>query len=402
VKHVIWKNGASGQGIDDVRTFLREYNSETLKLAEQLSHRSGPTLSLPASGPYDFNLRTWVRRFQADYNAKLRKKALPENGEVDWKTRRVMRIDEAKADDEPIKLPGGFERWAAKSPLIAKELEAAKPGERFTGQAYRVAPADLDKLLSVIGLSGDAREAHSDKRIAPLEEGTFIVPEGHPLYRAAADESECAALVQSLGVPHTKYWRRGPRVQDISNEGLPRGTVVATLGSGVYLSDYSGKSHVGIVLRKTDQGLFMLDQFRGAGGNIGIRYKRFGARHVRTPVKASKFIDPSYSYRMEVAGRDGKKTYARDYSLDTVRYRVNLTHDGSEYYVLLDDGNVARQDSNAHKLRTSEENRQAATEFVAELFDGIDLAGPKDAGEKLRKALEGVKPNPPVAPIEPR
>jgi hypothetical protein len=95
---------------------------------------------------------------------------------------------------------------------------------------------------------------------------------------------------------------------------------------------------------------------------------------------------------MEVVDRRGNKSYARDYSLDTVRFRENLTGDGSEYYVLLDDGKVARQDSSAHRRRTSEEDREAANEFVKELFDGIDIMGPKDAGEKLRKALEGVKP----------
>jgi hypothetical protein len=135
---------------------------------------------------------------------------------------------------------------------------------------------------------------------------------------------------------------------------------------------------------------------------LGIRYKMFGAKNKRTRVKASKFIDPKYSYRMEVTDARGKKSYARDYSLDTVRYKENLTGDGSEYYVLLDNGSVVREDSNAHRQRTPEENRQAAKEFVAELFDGVDIMGPKDAGEKLRKALEGVKPPQADAPLQPR
>jgi hypothetical protein len=397
MKHVVWKEGASGPGIDEVRTFLREYNADALKLAEQMSHRMGPTFSLPASGPFDFNLRMWVRRFQIAANAKLKKKRLPENGDVDWATRRAMGIDEALADDEAIKLPEGVQAYQLA--LTASELEAGKRGERFDGRAYRV--ANLDKLLAALGLGDTKIGTTSDKRIAPLEEGPFLVPQGHVLYGAAADKSECAALVQSFGVSNTNRWRRGPRVQDI--ETLEPGTVIATLGSGVYLSDYSGKSHVGIFLRKDDLGLVMLDQFRGGEGVLGIRYKKFGAKHKRTRVKASKFIDSGYSYRMEVRDAHGKKKYARDYSLDTVRYRENLTGDGSEYYVLLDNGSVVREDSDAHKYRTPEENRQAAKELVAELFDGIDIMGPKDAGEKLRKALEGVKPATPAdMPLQPR
>jgi hypothetical protein len=387
MKHVVWKIGSRGPGVDQVRTFLREYNADVLKLSEQMSHRHGAaTFSLPPSGPFDFNLYNWVKRFQAAVNAGKRKKLLSETGEVDWKTRRAMGIDEELADDDEIQLPGGVD--AVQLALTATELEAGRPGERFTGHAYRV--QDLDKLLLALGLKGAPVGTVSDKRIAPLDEGWFVVPEGHVLYRSAADKSECAALVQSLGVPSTNRWRRGPRVQDI--EVLEPGTIIATLGSGVYLSDYSGKSHVGIFLRKSDLGLVMLDQFRGGSGKLGIRFKKFGAKHTRSRVKASKFISPSYSYRMEVVDRRGNKSFARDYSLDTVRFRENLTGDGSEYYVLLDDGKVARQDSNAHRLRTAEEDRQAAKEFVNELFDGIDIMGPKDAGEKLRKALEGVKP----------
>jgi hypothetical protein len=218
----------------------------------------------------------WVRRFQIAANAKLKKKRLPENGDVDWATRRAMGIDEALADDEAIKLPEGVQAYQLA--LTASELEAGKRGERFDGRAYRV--ANLDKLLAALGLGDTKIGTTSDKRIAPLEEGPFLVPQGHVLYGAAADKSECAALVQSFGVSNTNRWRRGPRVQDI--ETLEPGTVIATLGSGVYLSDYSGKSHVGIFLRKDDLGLVMLDQFRGGEGVLGIRYKKFGAKHKRT------------------------------------------------------------------------------------------------------------------------
>src|SRR5262249_55657648 len=155
--------------------------------------------------------------------------------------------------------------------------------------------------------------------------------------------------------------------------------------------DYSGKSHVGIFLWKHAHGLAMLDQYVGDGGALGIRYKPFGAPHPRSRVPALRYVNPDYSYRMPVVDAQGNTAWARDYSLATVRYRDNLIGDGSEYYVLLDDGSVARRTSNAHRLRTPEEDREAQIDAVHEMFKGLDVMGPRDAAERLRRALEGVK-----------
>jgi hypothetical protein len=366
--------------------------------------------ALLARGPFDADLRYWVKLFQESFNrsaapgvtrvkAKLPNKKLVATGDIDWGTRLVMGIDEALARDDAILLPVGV--GAKVASLTATELKAAHRDERFVGNAYRV--EGLDGLLTKLGLRDMPEEAVSKVRIAPLDEGNFVVPEGHVLYNAAADKSECAALVQSLGVPNTNQWRRGPRVQDI--DYLPRGTVIATLGTGVYLSDYSGRSHVGIFLSKDDHGLWMLDQYRGGAGKVGIRFKKFGAPHSRTRVKASKYLVDDYSYRMEVVDKHGNKSYARDFSLETIRYRENLTGDGSEYYVLLDDGKVARQDSRAHRRRTPEENREGVNELLGEMFG----MSPTQLAEKwrretaesmkaVREAANSLKPAPKPAP----
>jgi hypothetical protein len=183
---------------------------------------------------------------------------------------------------------------------------------------------------------------------------------------------------------------------------LAPGTVIATLGTGVYLSDYSGKSHVGIFLSKTDKGLVMLDQYRGGDGKVGIRLKQFNAPHKISKVPPWQFLDRGFSYRMPVVEKDGSTSYAHDYSLATVRLRVGITHDGSEYYVLLDDGSIARRDSNADRLRTPEEERLAVRALINELFEGVDLGDPKAHAEMLRKACEGMKPPAPAATPQPR
>jgi hypothetical protein len=399
MKHVIWQEGSSGPGIDQARGFLCGYFADLLNSAA----RKGDAIGLPATGPFDANLRTWIRQFQAVFNRSTKPAAmtlkhklphgrLPDGGEIDWRTRLVMGIDEKLAGDDAILLPDAV--VAKLSPLTALELKAAPPREHYVGNAYRV--ENLDKLLAALGLTERRVGTVSTKRIAPLDEGRFLVPEGHALYAAAREKSECAALVQSLGVPNTNRWRRGPHVQDI--EALAPGTVIATLGEGVYLSDYSGKSHVGIFLDKTRHGLVMLDQWAGSDGKLGIRFKPFSASHHDRPVNMARLIDPNYSYRSSVIDKDGRTSWRHDYSLKTLSVHADLTGDGSAYYILLDDGHVARHDSPDSLRRTKDEDRQVVRAFVNELFEGVDIAGDaKRSGERLREALEGVKP-PPLAP----
>ena len=181
MKHVIWKEGTSGPGIDRARAFLRSYFADLLAMAA----RHGDAMDLPAQGAYDANLRSWVQQFQATFNKsnspsvrKARAKLgglLPSNGDIDWRTRAVMGIDEALADDPPIHLPAAE---AKQSPLTPIELAAARPGERFIGKAYRI--EGLDKLLLALGLQDQTVGKTSNKRIAPLDGGYFMVPEDPP------------------------------------------------------------------------------------------------------------------------------------------------------------------------------------------------------------------------------
>ena len=411
MKHVIWREGTGGPGIEKARAFLRGY-FDIAGLAAMASRKGDSGRDLPATGAFDPDLRGWVRQFQASFNSSREKtavrlrillKGLPDNGDIDWRTRLVMKIDEKLADDAQVMLPDGV--VAKQSPLTPDELKVAPPpGERYIGNAYRV--HGLDRLLAALGLSDRKVNSVSDKRIALLD-GPLMVPDTHALYRKATEASECAALVQALGVPGTERWQRGPHVQDIAY--LAPGTVIATLGTGVYLSDYSGKSHVGIFLWKTDKALVMLDQFKGGDGKggirdgkVAIRVKPFNRGSSELRVKASRYIKPDYGYRKEFIDKDGNKSWRHDYSLKTVMVKMDLTSDGSEYYVLLDDGTVARRDSRNAVQRTAAENKQAAHSYAEELFEGVDVAGSKEAGAKLRQAIEGLRAAPAAPPLQPR
>ena len=413
MKHVVWNEQANesvlgpgaSEGVNAVRAFLCRHYAALLapELLAMKAWKGDASPALAPRGSFDNDLRYWVQHFQESFNrsrgpvaaqlkAKLPNKKLIETGDIDWGTRLVMGINEALATDDAIQLPRGV--IATTSALTAIELKAAPRNERF-GNAYRV--QNLDLLLKKLGLDANQKGMISKKRVAPLAEGNFMVPEGHPLYAKATQESECAALVQCLGVPNTNRWRRGPRVQDI--DMLPRGTVIATLNRGIYLSDYSGESHVGIFLSKDRGGLLMLDQHIGDKGNVGIRYKSFGAKHTQSPVSVFKYIDRDFSYRMKTVDQSGQEVYARDYSLATVRFRQNLTQDGSEYYVLVDDGNIARRDapgnSTAHRRRTAEEQRQARRELGEELF-------PRALVEEMQKAMDTTELRKAAAEIQAR
>lgn len=84
--------------------------------------------------------------------------------------------------------------------------------------------------------------------------------------RTAVNNNECALMAQGLGqaapVPGTGEWRRGPKVTDLPE--IEPGTLVATLEDGVYYSDHSGRSHVGIFVSKTADTMTLVDQWNGA------------------------------------------------------------------------------------------------------------------------------------------
>lgn len=94
---------------------------------------------------------------------------------------------------------------------------------------------------------------------------------------------------------------------------------------------------------------------------------------------------------MEVKDAQGNKAYARDYSLKTVRYRTELTGDGSEYHVVIDDGRVARQSSDKDRRRTPAEAGEAIVDFVQEVLEASEANSTKDR-KALMEALKKVRP----------
>lgn len=392
MRHVIWRSGDSGPGVDAVRSAIASHFDKEILKGE---------LILAPKGAIDPVLQQHVAIFQKRFNellkskhpavAKLRKQTgdkLIETGDVDYPTRVALHIDESLAADPAINLPAGVEAYRV--PLTLAEGSAAAPGETFSGQAYRL--RGLDKLLAAIGLE-KGKVGESGHRIAPLAEGRFLVSEKHVLFGAACDKSECAALPQSFGVPDTNQWRRGPRVQDVAV--LPVGTIVATLGSGVYLSDYSGQSHVGVFLRKTETHLVMLDQWRGKDGNLGIREKPFGLPRVAKRNNPMTYINsPEYSFRVPVERGGAVVGYTRDNSFERLRYRSNLTGDGSAYHVLMGDGTVARRDIAATTTRSAT-NREIVAEVVDYLFEDIDVKPSPTSAKALKEALDNLKTSKP-------
>jgi hypothetical protein len=136
----------------------------------------------------------------------------------------------------------------------------------------------------------------------------------------AGIRNECASYVQYFGIPNTRSWRRGPRVCDLPQGTLPVGTVIATLRDGVYHSDYSGRSHVGIYLRhdpyadgSSAGGVTMMDQWNGAP--IAERLKRYDANG-------------------NAQGNKSKQAWVDSRGVTQTK-RVRWTSDGEEYYVLL-------------------------------------------------------------------
>jgi hypothetical protein len=73
---------------------------------------------------------------------------------------------------------------------------------------------------------------------------------------------ECVALVQATsGVGLTSTWVPGEQVQGAT--GLAPGTVIATFGdNGTYTNTY-GQSHAAIYLGQNDQGIQVMDQYKG-------------------------------------------------------------------------------------------------------------------------------------------
>ncbi|MEO6098266.1 MAG: BPSL0067 family protein [Fibrobacteria bacterium] len=135
--------------------------------------------------------------------------------------------------------------------------------------------------------------------------------------------NQCVSFVRYFGLPQTISWKKGPRVCDFKPGELSEGTVVATLRDGLYHSDNSGRSHVGIYLVHDDYneysknasvtaGVKMMDQWKGA--SIDSRLKKYG---------------------VDAENETNKKTNWTDIDGGNHENRANWINDGEEYYVVL-------------------------------------------------------------------
>jgi Putative peptidoglycan binding domain len=231
------------------------------KLQEALN-RLGATPQLVVDDDYGNFTKIAVRRFQ-ESQPKL---TCVFGGIAGTETldRLGIRIEVEKL---VLRLPlihNASENWAA--PLGVNRVGYSELGPRNS---------DAGQILDFVQYSGTAfvltgYETLMGGRVA-LSLGVYVFHGRNDPDRVEVKSNECASLVQAFGLPQTRHWRRGPRVRDMAAV-LP-GTVVATMRDDRYYSDYSGRSHVAIFLRKDDHGMLTVDQWNGS--DIHQEHRRF-------------------------------------------------------------------------------------------------------------------------------
>lgn len=152
----------------------------------------------------------------------------------------------------------------------------------------------------------------------------------------AVQENQCALLVQAFGVRETRRWRKGPHVKSCAS--IPPGTVVATMRDGVYYSDHSGRSHVGIFISKDSAGMTLIDQWNGRSiGRMTRRYKPEDDGNSLVDRGYTKSKTPNIT--IPVQNPDGSIMGYTSAKIDTFKkYQYTWTGDADEYYVVYDDG----------------------------------------------------------------
>ena len=141
----------------------------------------------------------------------------------------------------------------------------------------------------------------------------------------AGFNNQCVSFVRFFGLPQTSSWKKGPRVCDLEPGEVPEGTVVATLRDGIYYSDTSGRSHVGIYLSHDDYKSYLSSKNGQAGVHMVDQY-------------ATVPIDTRTKQYCKEADEESKKKSKKEWT-DSVGkshdHRVQWVDDGEEYYVLL-------------------------------------------------------------------
>ncbi len=153
-----------------------------------------------------------------------------------------------------------------------------------------------------------------------------IIPSGMDLPKGF--NNQCASFVRYFGLPQTSSWKKGPRVCNLKSGELPEGTVVATLRDGLYYSDTSGRSHVGIYLSHDDYQDYL--KTLNAESGVWLMGQYSTARIRRRQKRYSTNADE------EKTGSPTKETW-KDSKGDKHKNRVKWVDDGEEYFVVLTD-----------------------------------------------------------------
>ncbi len=110
---------------------------------------------------------------------------------------------------------------------------------------------------------------------------------GRP-YLNSKKEAQCVEFVRKVTcAPPTEFWREGMKVQG-NESNIPRGTAIATFVDGRYPNNSTG-NHAAIFLRKTHDGIEVMDQYKSKGkvSPRPIRYK--SAEEIAAEKKAGKY-----------------------------------------------------------------------------------------------------------------
>jgi hypothetical protein len=389
--HVAWDVGSTGPGVNKVRERVIALRPRILALYgerfELYRHASKMgalyanhavqdrveqslklKLDIKPFGTFDDDLKNAISIIQAcvkddnppwirenDKHGELKPSQIEPNGIVDYYTRIMLGVPERLATDDSIKMPKITVSRPAPPTFryVWYENNPKWPYKEIVhGYAFQV--DNLDDLLRAAKLdAANNVRSISKVRIAPLsnrndgkktedkehDDKYYLIPEGHARYETC--KSECAALAQGLGadtenhVPGTQFWAQGPRVEEWC---VPRGTIVATFVDGVYTSDYSGRAHVGIFLARDGDGFWILEQW--TGGTLRRNKKVFSEKKIGKEGPFRPKLEP-LKVRTKVGDR-WISDYTRTGFLLATQHR--LTENGSEYYVVVSNGDVQRKD----------------------------------------------------------
>jgi hypothetical protein len=242
---------------------------------------------------------------------------------------------------EALHIQRQVQELVAKQPLVHVETENWKKNlsfKRFRLSEYSVNP-NTGKAEAVPGMAWQLSgyESLIGGRI-DLYNGVFSFHSKKDPDRVERGKNECALLVQAFGCPKTSFWRRGPQVKTCPV--IPVGTVIATLRDGVYYSDHSGRSHVGIFISRSANGITMIDQWNGR--DIGTTPRAYDAKQDGTQMVKRENRSQYDDITLPAPACEGPSRGFTIAHLPMMRdYKFKWVGDGDEYYVMYSDNNAS-------------------------------------------------------------